>query len=328
MLLAGVTGVADHSFHLPAALSAYEELGMRANMASTLFGVGDGVEEHFQGALEEIDHYSRESRPRLRLSLGPHSTYLCPPPFLERVAHEARERELPIHIHVSETAQQVSHSREEHGLTPVELLDTAGCLTKRTLLAHAYFATDRDLELIAERGAAVVHCPKTFMKFGIANDFLPRAVEKGVTLALGTDGAASNSTLDLLEAARDAALLAKVVTKDPHRGRIREILPMLWGAGSFAAGPEAPSIREGMPADLVLYEANTPNLIPRQNLEAHLLYSLSSRAVRDVFVGGELLIRERRHTRLDESELFAHAEEAYVRLVGGGGAERIQTFRG
>jgi 5-methylthioadenosine/S-adenosylhomocysteine deaminase len=149
-----------------------------------------------------------------------------------------------------------------------------------------------------------------------------------VKLALGTDGAASNSTLDLLEACRDAALLAKVVTGNPHVATIGEVLPMLFAAGSFTGGPEALPIVEGMPADLVLFEADSPELVPRENLGVHLVYSLSSRAARDVVVAGEVVVEKRRHARIDHRELFEKAEAAYARLTGTDTTERIQTFRG
>ncbi|MBM4430208.1 MAG: amidohydrolase family protein, partial [Chloroflexi bacterium] len=187
MLLNGVTFVADHYFYMDEAFRAYQQAGMRADLSWAAFGVGPDWERAHQEALRFTEQYAgRDSR--LTISLGPHSPYLCPDEFLRASAKRAQEMGLKLHIHVSEEERQVTRTVQERGMTPIELLQRTGVLREGTILAHAYWATDSDMQLIRESGAGVAHCPKTYMRFGDIHDFLPRALQAGVSCALGSDG--------------------------------------------------------------------------------------------------------------------------------------------
>ncbi|MCK5196899.1 MAG: amidohydrolase family protein [Spirochaetales bacterium] len=226
MLLSGVTAVADHYFAMDRAFDAYVKSGMRANLAWAVFGAGPDSKKQFETAMDFTREYTGKNS-RILISLGPHSPYICPEDFLTRIVLESKELNLPMHIHVSETEDQVVQSLKNTGLTPVQVLDKTGVLREGTILAHAYWATDEDLKLIKKRGAGIAHCAKTYMKFGDINDLLPRALKAGVKVALGSDGLASNNTVDIFETARDAALLAKCSTQNPETGTISDILPLL-----------------------------------------------------------------------------------------------------
>ena len=179
MLLSGVTCVADHYFRMDRAFEAYQQAGMRADLSWTVFGTGEGWQKQFEHTLEFVREY-RDREPRINLSLGPHSPYICPQSFLRQVAEKAAELDLKMHVHACETGEQVEQSLSEHGKTPVEILHDTGVLRPGTILAHSYYATNRDLEMIRECGAGVAHCAKTYLKFGDVNDFLLRALAAGV----------------------------------------------------------------------------------------------------------------------------------------------------
>lgn len=326
MLLAGVTCVADHYFHMDRAWEAYSLSGMRADLAWTVFGVGEDWERQWRQALEFSRAFAGREE-RLRISLGPHSPYVCPEGFLRAAGEAAGELGLKLHLHASEDRAQVERSLREKGCTPVEVLDRTGILRPGTLLAHAYWATDQDLALIRERGAGVAHCPKTYMKlFGEVRDFLPRALAAGVSVGLGTDGPASGNSLGILEEARDAALLAKCSRVDPRVGRIGEVLPLGHAGGRILGLAGYGRLEVGSLADLVLLDPRLPAMTPEHDPFANLLYSLGERSVHTVIVDGRVLVREGRLLALDLEELRRRAGECAARLVRSGSESPLQSY--
>jgi len=325
MLLAGVTCAADHYFHMDRAWEAYRGSGMRADLAWAAFGTGEDWERQWAEALEFSRAFAGRD-PRLQVSLGPHSPYICPESFLRSVAEAAGGLGLKVHIHVSEESGQVERSLTEKRRTPVEVLDRAGILRPGTVLAHAYWATDRDLALIRERGAGVAHCPKTYMKFGDVNDFLPRALAAGVAVGLGTDGPGSGNSQGIFEAARDAALLAKAARRDARVARIGEVLPLCHRGGELLGLAGYGRLEEGSLADLVLIDPRTPAMSPEHDLFANILYSLGERNVHTVIVDGRVLVRDGRLLHLDVEMLRRRAGEIAARLVRTAGGSPMQSY--
>ncbi|MEA1910645.1 MAG: amidohydrolase [Spirochaetota bacterium] len=324
MLLSGVTAVADHYFAMDRAYDAYVESGMRANLAWAVFGAGPDSEKQFKTAMEFTKKYIGENS-RISVSLGPHSPYICPEDFLIRVVAESDKLKLPMHIHVSETEEQVVQSLKKTGMTPVEVLDKSGVLREGTILAHAYFATDEDLKLINKRGAGIAHCAKTYMKFGDINNLLPRALKVGVKVAFGSDGPASNNTVNIFETARDAALLAKCSTKNPEAGTIADILPLL-NSGEVIGLKDYGEVKEGALADLVIIDPSTPNMMPGNNIFADILYSLNNRNVDTVIVDGKLVVENGKLLTINVEELQAEAVEISKRLVATVSDKPMQNY--
>jgi 5-methylthioadenosine/S-adenosylhomocysteine deaminase len=314
MLLSGVTCVADHYFHMDRAFAAYTEAGMRADLSWAVFGTGEGWEQQVEQTFTFIREY-RDRDPRITLSLGPHSPYICPHPFLREVADQASELNLKMHIHVCETEEQVRLSRERHKKTPVEILADTGVLGPGTILAHAYYATDSDLKLIRDSGAGAAHCAKTYLKFGDVHDFMLRALDAGVPVGLGTDGPCSNNTLSIFEAARDAAYIAKSVRDDAEVAPIAEVLPLVHRGGEILGLPGYGRIEEGSLADLVLIDPAAANMVPEHNVFANLLYSLSERNIHTVIVDGRVVARRGELVNLDLQELISKTTEILKRIT-------------
>ncbi len=324
MLLSGVTAVADHYFAMDRAFDAYVKSGMRANLSWAVFGTGPDSEKQFETAMDFTKkHIGKNSR--ISISLAPHSPYICPEDFLIRVAAESDKLKLPMHIHVSETEDQVVQSLKKTGMTPVQVLDRTGVLRKGTILAHAYWATDDDLKLIKKRGAGIAHCAKTYMKFGDVNDLLPRALKAGVKVAYGSDGLASNNTVNIFETARDAALLAKCSTRNSETGKISDILPLL-NSGEVIGLKDYGEIKEGALADLVLIDPSTPNMMPGYNIFADILYSLNNRNIHSVIVDGELVVENGKLLTIDVEELKNEAVEISKRLVATVSDKPMQSY--
>jgi 5-methylthioadenosine/S-adenosylhomocysteine deaminase len=314
MLMAGVTWVADHYFAMEQACRAYRQAGMRADLAWAVFGTGKGWEAQYEKALAFSAEY-RDRDSTISVSLGPHSPYICPQNFLRRVAETAAAMGLKMHVHVAEVERQVQRSLKDTGMTPVEVLESTGVLRPGTILAHACYATDRDLERIRAANAGIAHCAKTYLKFGDLPDLLPRALAAGVPVGLGSDGPASNNTLSILETARDAALLAKSARRDARVAAVDEVLPLLHAGGRVLGVPGYGRIEEGSPADLVLLDPRLPNMRPEGDIFANLLYSANERSVHTVIVNGRVVVRAGRLLTVDLEELYARAEEIVRRLT-------------
>ncbi len=325
MLLSGVTCVADHYFHMDQAAKAYLEAGMRADLAWAIFGVGEGWATGYDRALEFLREY-RDSDSRITVSMGPHSPYLCPDRLLREMGERAAALGLKVHLHVSEDSGQVSRTVAERGITPVAVLRETGLLRQGTILAHAYYADDDDLQAIRESGASIAHCPKTYMRFGDVHDFLPRAINAGVRCGLGTDGAASNSTLSIFEAARDAALLAKCAVGDPRAAPIHQILPMLCSGGEALGLEGYGDVCEGALADLVLLRPQTPAMQPEHNVPANILYSLGERNVDTVVVDGRVVVRGGRLVNIDLDQLYGEVWVCAARLTREVSGPPLQTY--
>jgi len=329
MLLNGVTTVTDHYFDMDQAWQAFHKAGIRADLSWAVFGVGDGVDASLEAAASFVDEYAGKDS-RLQVSLGPHSPYLCPDEFLSKIGDFASKEGLKIHIHAAEDERQMILSQRDRGKSPLNVLNDVGLLKKGTILAHAYWSSDEDLELIAKSGAGVAHCPKTYMRFGDFHDFLPRALERGVRLGLGSDGAASNSNMNILEAARLAALLAKGTTGKAETAGVREVLPLLFGGGSILGldqtGAPYGTVKPGALADLVLINPNTPEMFPGNNFFADLLYGADSRNVHTVIVGGKVVVRSGKLLTLDLDSLREEALDISKRLVATKADAPMQTY--
>lgn len=325
MLLSGVTLVCDHYFYMDKAFKAYQETGMKADLAWAVFGRGDDQEENFRRAMNFTEKYSEVDK-RINISLGPHSPYICPESFLKKIADISHKTGLKVHIHVSEEKWQVDKCLKEKERTPVQYLADIGLIKEKNILAHAYWATDLDFEIIKNAGAGVAHAPKTYMRFGYSKDFLPRALKSGIKIALASDGVVSNSNMSIFEAARDAALLAKMSMGDAEEGRIEQIIPLLSSGWKMIGNEKIGEIKEGHIADLVLIRKDSPSMNPEINIFANILYSLSQRDIDTVIVDGKVVVRGGKLLTIDVKEVAKEANRIKERLLQRTDEKPMQEF--
>ncbi len=256
--------------------------------------------------------------PQLRAALAPHAPYTVSDSPLLQAAQLAREANLPIHMHVHETAHEVDSAVQHSGERPLDRLARLGLLDERLVAVHMTQLSNDDIAMIADAGSSVVHCPQSNLK--LASGLAPVAAldRAGVRCALGTDGAASNNDLDLLEEMRTAALLAKAVAADPTALPAPRALTMatLNGARAFGWDDQIGSLRIGKQADIVAVDLRRPECVPLHNPLSLLVYSASRDQVTDVWVGGRRLLEQRRLTTLDEDSLLRSADAWRQRLAG------------
>jgi 5-methylthioadenosine/S-adenosylhomocysteine deaminase len=319
MIRSGTVGFADHYFYMDTVAEVVQEAGLRANLAWCVFGMGAETEigRGLEETVEFVQRWQGEANGRIRTVLGPHSPYACPPEFLTKVAHRAEQLDVGLHLHVAEFRDQLEDSLAKHGVTPVRFLAELGVLDRSTIAAHCIYITPDDMDILQTKPVSVVQCPNCHMKLGMGVTPVPELLQRGVNVALGTDGPASNNDLDMLEEARLATLMQKNHHLDPVILPAEQTLRLATQGGARALGfPESGVLEVGRPADLILFDFRRPHLRPRHNLLSNVMYSAKSPDISHVIVDGQVLLREGKLTTLDEERILYEAEKRALRLVG------------
>ena len=333
MIRSGTVGFADHYFWMDEAAKVVETSGMKALLAWCLFGQGAAKEIGHASLADTVDfarlrHGGAEGR--LHIALGPHSPYMCPDAFLHKVVDAAHRLHVGIHLHLSESHEQVERSLAEHGATPVAHMAELGVFDGpvHTLAAHCISVTQGDLAILARKRVSVAHCPKTYMKLGMGMAPLQRFLEMGINAALATDGPASNSDLNMLEVMCLAGLVQKNEQRKPEAMPCGQLLRLATSAGARAMGfPDSGVIAEGGRADLVLFDTDQAHWMPRLDLAAAVVYSAHPGDVTDVMCDGRWLLRHKELVTIDEERVRREVEFRALRLTSGG-THQVRRYRG
>ena len=311
MIRTGTARFWDMYWHPAATARAVRDAGLRATIGGPLLDAGGSpVEELRETALRDLEELE-EFGPEIGRAIAPHSIYTVSEGLLRWAGELARERGLPIQIHLSETEREVADCVAEHGLRPAAYLDRLGLLGQRTVLAHGVWLDRDELELIAARGCVVVANPVANMKLAVGGAFTyPAAREAGVAVGLGTDGAGSNDSLDLLADLKAFALLQKHEAGDPTAIDAAEAWEIATGRRAPLLGAGAP-LAVGAPADFLLLRRGTPELSLGE-LTDDLVYAAAGSVVDTTVVGGRVLMRGGEVP--DGEEVVARAVERARRL--------------
>ena len=330
MIRSGCVAFNDMYFHMDRVAEVVEQAGIKATLAWGVFGLDadGGAGADLRTALAFIERWHGQADGRIRAILGPHSPYICPPEFLREVSALARERGLPIHTHLAESAEQVENSLQRYGRTPAAHLEACSVFDVPCLAAHALYLSDDDVAILARHRVSVAHCPITYLKLAMGINDLPRLLMAGVNVAIGTDGPASNNDMDMKAALRFTALLQK------HRAQDAEVLagdlPLRLATANGAAAmgfPESGVLAPGRAADVVLFDLRRAHLHPQHDLVANLVHSARGSDVSHVIVDGRLIYRDGRILTLDEERIVAEAERRALSLVGRQQGRRLE-YRG
>ena len=312
MIRTGTSRFVDMYWHEAEVARAAQDAGLRALVCEVLV---DGLdpdrgEELRATALESLDQLAGQG-PLVEVGLGPHAIYTVSGDSLEWLAGLAAERELPVHIHLSETEGEVNDCLEAHGKRPVHYLDDLGLLGPRTILAHGVWLDEAELDLIAERGATVITNPAANMKLAVGGVFpYPAASARGIALGLGTDGTSSNNNLDMFEEMKTFALLQKHAAGDPSVAPATEALELARGRRSQLLG--GTPLAAGEPADFLLLGTGHPELSAGDH-DAGLVYAANGSVVDTTVVAGRVLMRGRRVE--GEDEVLSEVRERAARLT-------------
>jgi len=292
MLRSGTTSFVDMYWHGPEVARAVADTGMRATVANVFIDGSDPDNGRAQHArvLEDLDAIAAAG-PLVTAALGPHAVYTVSPESLEWMGGLAADLGVPVHTHLSETQGEVADCEAEHGLRPPALLDRCGLLGPGTVCAHGNWLTDDELDLLAARGATVATNPVSNLKLATGRVFdYPEARRRGVHVGLGTDGTASNNSLDLLDDVKLFALWHKQATGDPATLPADEALEVATGACSPLLGGAA--IAVGTRADFVLIRTDAVEMTPSP-LPAALVYGATGHLVDTAVVAGRVVMANR-----------------------------------
>ncbi len=291
MIRTGTVRAWDMYWHPRETARALEDAGLRGTVAAPLIErTGPGGARSLRSDAERSLEQLAECGPGIEAALAPHAIYTVGERSLRWIAERAGAKEVPIHIHLSETRREVDDCVAQHGMRPAAYLDRLGLLGPRTLLAHGVWLDDDELALVAERGATVVTNPVANMKLGVGGAFAFEAArERGVPVGLGTDGPGSNNSLDLFSDMKFCALLQKHAAADPTVASAAEVWAVATGERAPLLGqPQA--LRTGTPADFLLLRADAPELAPG-DLVAALVYAAGGSIVDTSVVAGRVLMR-------------------------------------
>ena len=320
MLLSGTTCCCDGYFHADSVAAAVDTAGMRAVIGQGVIDFpAPGVPDPAQNVhrAEAFVNQWKGRSDRILPSIFCHAPYTCSAETLLSARRAARDHGVLFQIHVSETKPEVEESLARHGKRPIAHLDALNLLDDRCLAVHCVWADEEDVQTLAARRTAVAHCPSSNMKLGSGVAPVGSMEQAGIVLSLGTDGCASNNTLDMFREMNTAAKLHKVHRLDPTAASAKEVLGMatMGGARALGLGDEIGSIEIGKRADLIVIDTARPHLTPMYSPISHAVYAMTGTDVRHVMVDGRLLVRNRKLLTLDLEKISRKIRGYAVRIT-------------
>ncbi len=318
MLRGGITCFNDMYFFPEATARAALRTGMRAVLGII------AIEFRSAYASDAQDYLAKgmalrdtlRDEPLLSFCLAPHAPFTVSDATFAQIATYTGELELPVHIHIHETAQEIADSLAQHGVRPLARLEKAGLLGPGLIAVHSVHLDQREIELFARHGCSVAHCPSSNLKLASGIAPIDKLLQAGVNIGLGTDGAASNNRLDLFAEMRLAALLAKGSTGDATAMPVHKALECatLGGARALGLQEKIGSIVPGKLADLVAVNLSASELAPCYDPVSHLVYAAGREHVSDVWINGERRLADGELVSLDESAIRAKTRQWQMRI--------------
>lgn len=313
MIRGGTTCFNDMYFFPDATARIVDRSGIRASLGMVIIEFptnwAANVDEYMHKGQQLHDHYRHH--PRITTAYAPHAPYTVADTTLEEIIVNAEEMDLPIHMHIHETASEVSQSVEDFSMRPLERLKQIGLLSPRLIAVHMTQLSHEEIEWCAEAGVHIAHCPESNLK--LASGFCPVAEldKNGVNITIGTDGAASNNDLDMFAEMRQAALLAKAVGQDPGAIPAHKAIEMatINAAKSLGLEQQTGSLEVGKYADLVAVDMSSLESQPMFDVVSQLVYATGRDKVTDVWVAGKQLLTSRQLTTLNETKIIADAQQ-------------------
>lgn len=316
MVRGGTTTFTDMYFFMDQVAEAVEETGIRAVLSRGLVGVGTQAESGLAESKQFVKTWHNRGNGRITTMLGPHAPYTCPPDYLEKIMDLQDQLKVPIHIHLAETRDEVEQIHSQYGCSPVSMLEKTGLLSKPVLAAHCVHLSEDDLDILQANNVHIAHNPGSNLKLGSGIAPVPDMLRRHMTVGLGTDGAASNNNLDMMEEMRLAALVHKGNSMDPTAITAREALAMATRESARAVFVDDTGvIAPGKKADLILLDLNKPHLTPQHDLAAHLVYAAQPSDIVLVMADGKILLRNGELKTMDEEKILYQAAQRAHYLV-------------
>ena len=319
MIASGTTSYVDMYYFEDEIARVTDKVGMRGFPGFAVIDF-DTPENPSKDLLGKADQFVKrwKSHERIHPVIAPHSTYSCNPETLQKANHIAMKHDVPLHTHCSETRDEIYDVEKKYGARPVQHLKNLGLLHPKTSLAHCGWITKNEILDLKAAGVSVAHCPVSNMKIATGGYApIPELLESQVPVGLGTDGAASNNTLDMIETMKFTALVHKNHRWDPTVLPAQTVLDLatIGGASCLGFQETLGSLEVGKTADVIMIDLKRPHLTPRYNLVSHLVYAVRGSDVRTTIVHGKPVMLDREFLTLDYDKTLEDAERCAAELI-------------
>lgn len=319
MIATGTTCFIDMYYHMNSMAKSVEDSGIRAQLSRGLSNTGDDSDFSGHAGLNEaIDFCHRwngAANGRITGALGPHSIYTCSEKFIRAIIETAHKLDAPVHVHLDETRVEHEECLEKHGKTPTRYLYDLGLFDRKTVAAHCVWITDEDMDLLKEKGVTISHNPTSNLKLASGIAPVPKALEKGINVMIGTDGASSNNNLNMFEEIHLASLIHKGTNHDPLLIDAGTALKLATTNGAAAMGAKDIGIIEkGAKADLILIDLDKPHVLPMHNALSALAYSIQGSDVYMTMADGRILYEKGEFKTIDKDRVRYNIQKCYDRL--------------
>ncbi len=308
MLKSGTTTFNDMYFFTDSIAKAAKDLKIKAVIGQGILDFetpsGKGPDDYFQKAIEFINKYKNDEI--IFPSVAPHSIYTCSKETILKSKEIALKFNVPIHIHLSETFREVNESIQKYGMRPVKYLNKIGFFGGVVIAAHSIWVDEEEVDIMSKFGVGVSHCIESNLKLSSGIAPIAKMVKKGVKVSIGTDGAASNNNLDLLEEISISAKVQKGITGDPTVIDVKTCMKMLtiWAAKALGLEHYIGSLEVGKKADIIIMNIRKPHLQPVYDIYSTVIYSAKVSDIESVFINGQPVIIDGKHQFIDENELI------------------------
>jgi 5-methylthioadenosine/S-adenosylhomocysteine deaminase len=318
MIRSGTTAFADMYFEIDRTADVVERAGLRARLGHGAIAAGKDAADaraDIETSVEMARRFDGAADGRVRTAVMPHSLTTVTPDLLELAADRAADAGVPLHYHANETESEVDPIVEREGQRPLQWARDLGLCGEADFLAHGVHLADAEVDLLAETGTGVVHCPASNMKLASGMAPVQRLLDAGVDVALGTDGPASNNDLDMFDEMRDAAMVGKLAANDASAVPAAAVVRMATAGGADVLGLDAGRLEPGAAADLAVVDLDAPHLTPVHDAVSHLAYAARGSDVRHTVCDGRVLMRDREVLTLDAPAVVTRASDRAEALV-------------
>lgn len=350
MIRSGTTTFADMYYFEDIVAEATKAAGMRAVVGQSVLKFPSPDSNSYEDGLQLAEDLFRKWKGDELIvpAIAPHAPYTCTDEILQQSSALAQQYDLPLHIHLAETASEVENMRKERDMPVIPYVKKQNVFDAHTIAAHCVHIDEGEIHTLEHHGVGVAHNPSSNMKLASGAAPVSRMLDVGVTVGIGTDGTASNNDLDMFEEIRLASFLAKVDTLEPTVLPARQVLTMATRMGAKVLGLEdlTGSLEVGKAADLILVNLDAPHNTPRflhekNSIYAQLIYAAKGSDVTDVMIHGQFVMRERELLTLDEKKIMAEAQKmaadidefltaredsVLLKLIAVGGALEEESF--
>jgi 5-methylthioadenosine/S-adenosylhomocysteine deaminase len=319
MIKSGTTSFCDMYLFAKGVAEAAEKSGIRCWVGEVLYDFPSPSYGELQDGFKYVEEMfaTYKNHPLVSVTVDPHSVYTCSPSLLKQ-CHQLAEKHGSLYvIHLSESHDEVTNCRQQYGTSPVRHLENLGVLNNRTLAAHCVKLDSEEISLLAQRQVHVSHCAESNMKLASGIAPVPKLLEQGVLVSIGTDGSASNNDVDMFSEMNSVAKIHKAILMDPTTMDAETTLhaATLGGAAALNAATRIGTLTAGKKADLIVLDHKQPHLIPIYNIPSHPVYAVRGADVIHSIINGRIIMEHRVIKTVDETTIIARMQEIGRKIV-------------